>query len=458
MKVLVICGSIRAKKKNADIIQKLAACADEKQLASEGLALVNEGGSLSNSEIISVAAMIGASQRGAEVEYLPLVGLFEHSETPLFDMEDLADHDPLQHLDTLSIPEHLLDMLKQKVSAADGIVLATPVYFGDRSSVANKLLQVSAMWNLLQGKVFGMASVGAKRNGGQETCNIYSIMDALNQGALAVGNGPPTSQYGGTAVGGGKNHVFEDLWGLRSAVGVGTKVAHVADMVVQGAKAAADEPVHISIIVTNDTNERFLADYLQRLTDCLREDDPAITFEIHQVIDSTIYRCLACNTCPRPRKDPMAPPRCAIKDPEDYLEKLRESLKNSDAAIVAGLNSTDPRNLIFRYQVLTERMRYIRRNHFELTDLLMAGLCFNQFGATVNSLHTTKVLTSYIRQNSTFAKPIEILEHNGHFLEDGKASLLAFAQTARCLKHGKKLVPRPATQYETGGIAGGYKE
>ena len=138
--------------------------------------------------------------------------------------------DELAYVDTLSIVEEKLEELYTKIAEADGVILSTPVYFGDRSSVANKFLQVTARKNLLQNKIFGVASVGAKRNGGQETCNIYSMIETLNQGALVVGNGPPTSQYGGTAVGGDQGHVLEDESGIDTAFGVGMKVAHVSEM------------------------------------------------------------------------------------------------------------------------------------------------------------------------------------------------------------------------------------
>ncbi|MCP5003453.1 MAG: hypothetical protein GY941_05795 [Planctomycetes bacterium] len=162
---------------------------------------------------------------------------------------------------------------------------------------------------------------------------------------------------------------------------------------------------------------------------------------IHELIDSTIYRCLGCTTCPVPPGDPEKSTQCTIKDHDDCLEKLRESLRGSDCAIIAGLNLLDFEKIIFRYQVLTERMRYIRRSNFELTDLLITGLCYNQFGATVNSIHTIKTLTSYIRHNTTFYKPIDIFEYNGKLLNDGKESLIELCNAARRMKAGKQEIP-----------------
>lgn len=459
MKVLVICGSIRAREANKVIIEDLVRMQDDMTTLQGRIesAMQENRKRLCNSEILSAAAMLGARQRGASVEYLPLVRLFQMKESPVFRFDDGDEIEDAEFMDTLDYDETAMAEMIAAIQTADGIVLATPVYFGDRSSVANKVMQITALKGLLKHKVFGVVSVGAKRNGGQETCNIYSMIEALNQGAVVVGNGPPTSQYGGTAVGGNKAHVLEDTWGLQSAFGVGAKVAHNADIFAHGGSAMEDDRVRIPVLITMDTDDRQLVRYLEQLIGDVQAEIPWVEFVLHEIIDATIYRCLGCSTCPRQSETDPAAARCAIHDPDDYLEILRASLLQADGAILAGLNILDPSRLIFRYQVLTERMRYVRRNDFELTDLLMASLCYNQFGATVNAIHSMKALTSYIRQNTTFHRPIEILEHEGMLLESGKSHLIDFCRAAQKMKHGKHTVPRPAARYETGGIAGGYK-
>lgn len=180
-------------------------------------------------------------------------------------------------------------------------------------------------------------------------------------------------------------------------------------------------------------------------------------FQVHELIDSTIYRCLACKVCPIEPTTGNTRPVCAIKDPEDYLEVLRDALADSDGVIIAGLNILDMERVIFRYQVVTERMRYFRRNNFELSDLLIGGLCYNQFGATMNAIHSIKVLTSYIRQNTTVFHPIEILEHEQKLLDTGKTALVEFCQAAKRIKAGRKLVHSQENKYLAYGEAGGYK-
>ncbi len=440
---MTLCGSIRAHTSQYDAVMELAQTEGAvSEFIRKGKSLVRAGITLSNSEILAAATMKGAQSKGADIDYFPLVVLFHHKESSVLDLRFRLSKenavDELAYVDTLTIVEEKLEELYTKITEADGVILSTPVYFGDRSSVANKFLQITARKNLLQNKIFGVASVGAKRNGGQETCNIYSMIETLNQGALVVGNGPPTSQYGGTAVGGDQGNVLEDESGIDTAFGVGMKVAHVSEMYSKDKHPT--NRTRIDILVTMDTGERFLANYLKDLTNRVEKVIPWVEFVIHELIGSTIYRCLGCTICPVPSKDSGdsdKATKCTIKDHEDCLEKLRVSLKGSDCAIIAGLNLLDYEKIIFRYQVLTERMRYIRRSNFELTDLLITGLCYNQFGATANSIHTTKTLTSYIRHNTTFYKPIDIFEYNGKILNDGKDSLIELCNTARRMKAGK---------------------
>ena len=426
---------------------------------AKGNRLAASGVVLSNSEIVAAAVMKGVLSSGAEIDYFPINDLFPRKETPVLELRpgSCNDKNELANIDSLGMDTTEFDAFLARLANADGVVLTTPVYFGDRSSVANKFMQVTARRNLLQNKVFGVASVGAKRNGGQETCDIFSMVEALSQDALVVGNGPPTSQYGGTVVAGTKGHAFEDSWGLQTSFGVGAKTAHVGKLYALGREAVPPDKVRIDILVTMDTAERFFLDYLEQLAQRVRQQAPWADFHFHFLLDSTIYRCLGCPTCPAVPGNQDTQPRCTIKDPADCLEQLREALHQSDCMVVAGLNLLDPSRIIYRYQVLTERMRYIRRNHFELTDLVVAGLAYNEFGAKVNPIHTIKTLTSFIRQNTTIHCPIEIFEHHGVYLDDGTQSLLNLCLSVRRMKAGRTMVPVPESRYVAHGEAGGYK-
>jgi multimeric flavodoxin WrbA len=406
--------------------------------------------------------MIGAREIHAEIDYFPLVNLFPRSDKNYISGSESFNGDSLTTTDTLSLDEKQFETLKRKIFKAHGIILASPVYFGDRSSVANKLLQLSGIHNLIENKIFGAASVGAKRNGGQETAIVYGLFEAINQNALVVGNGPPTSQYGGTAVGGKKGDVIRDLWGLETSYGTGRRVAHVSKLLIEGSKGRLERPVRVLVLITMDDKKQvlfsFFKDYLKRA----KSQFPNVQFILENVLDSNIYRCLGCDTCPAgdrlpvgqtPTKERHA--HCVIANPDDSMNRIHELLIDSDGIVIAGLNVKQHDQLVYRYQALTERTRYIRRGNFELTNKVVIAFSMNQIEARINPLHSLKTVTSYIRHNTIIHKPIEAYMSEENILYEGMKDLIHFLQYTEKIAKGKNEVEPLSNEYVTKGI-GGY--
>ncbi len=94
--------------------------------------------------------------------------------------------------------------LTEKVKEADGIIMSSPVYFGDMTGLAKTFIdRLRPLRNVhsFKYKVCGAISTGGFRNGGQET-TIHSIYDFfLIQGGIVVGDDRPTAHYGATGVG-----------------------------------------------------------------------------------------------------------------------------------------------------------------------------------------------------------------------------------------------------------------
>ena len=94
--------------------------------------------------------------------------------------------------------------LTKKVKDADGIIMSSPVYFGDMTGLAKSFIdRLRPLRNIhaFKFKVCGAISTGGFRNGGQET-TIHSIYDFfLIQGGIVVGDDRPTAHYGATGVG-----------------------------------------------------------------------------------------------------------------------------------------------------------------------------------------------------------------------------------------------------------------
>lgn len=463
MKTLAISGSIRSRHSAEEwllkIVRESAGIADYKRKIA---AFQAENGALSNCDILSGATLLSALETGSEVDFFSLRNLFpRRDESISLSKEKEIDFD-LAATDTLSIEEDKFEDMKQRVSEAGGIILVTPVYFGDRSSVANKFLQLSGIHDLISGKVFGAVSVGAKRNGGQETSIIYSLIEALNQRASVVGNGPPTSQYGGTAVAGKKGTVLDDDWGLETALGTGRRVAHVGELIGKGTGAELDRPLRITVFVTmDDINHQlqgFLEDYLSKAGEKL----PNVEFRLENILDSTIYRCLGCDNCPSDGKlpiDEQATPEnhkhCIIKDKEDHMERIQNIFLESDGIMIAGLNVKKHDHLIYRYQALVERTRYIRRDNFELTNKVFTAFTLNQVGASINSLHSMKTITSYIRHNMIVSRPVVVNVFEGKTLNDGMDAMEDFVAATKAAAAGKGKVKKITTEYIAKDI-GGY--
>jgi len=463
MKTLVLTGSIRSQQKRLERLYRIAEDVDTipEYTAHVGELLKNDD-RICNSDILTGTVMMAMNNMGADVEFMSLTSLFPKRENGALITDGNIIDNELALTDTLTINRDRLTEFMDSINAADGVVLVTPVYFGDRSSVANKLLQISGIHDLLRGKVFGACAVGAKRNGGQETTVIYCLMEALSQNAIAVGNGPPTSQYGGTAVGGHRGTVNKDLWGLETTYGTGVRVSHVSNIMTQIKPKLMHRPVRILVLVTMDDSQGILQDFLKSYLSRAEAFLHNIEFKIHNVLERTIYRCLGCDSCPAEGRHPKGEiptpenhGKCVINNDQDALEEIHNEFLEADAVILAGLNVKRHHHLIYRYQAMMERTRCIRRNNFELTDKMMTALTLNQVGARVNSLHSIKMVTSYIRHNSILGKPIEVFMHDDKVIDDGMDDLLSFARTAEAVTRGKQMVEPMEVEYTTAGI-GGY--
>ncbi len=455
-KVLVLGGSIRANRANRSLIVDLAARSqDLADFRDNTSATLKKGTRLANSEILAGAAMVGARLAGVDVDYFPLCHLFPAKDGKAFDLKGGSVDDlRFSHEDTLNINKEAFEELMAGLDESRGVVLATPVYFGDRSSVANKFLQMASERQRVQDKVYGVVSVGAKRNGGQETCDIYSLYEMLNQGALCVGNGMPTSQYGGTAVGGDMGHVLQDEWGLHTAFGTGERVAQVSKIVNAGARDTSEAECELGLVVAMDTRDRRLRSHVEALAREAEAQVPGVRISVIGLVDNDIYRCLGCDSCPRGKETDS--PHCVIRDPEDFLDTVCNSFRRMDGFVMCGFNPRRLEDIVTRYQVFTERMRFIRRNDYELSNKLVAGLCYHQFGATINPIHSLKVMTSYIRHNTIMHRSIEVFDHDGQLLNDGLGELVNFCRAASLVKKGVLKITVPAASYNPYGEGGGY--
>jgi multimeric flavodoxin WrbA len=112
-----------------------------------------------------------------------------------------------------------------------GIVIGTPVYFGNMTSLCKAFLERWMTFRRdgfsLSNKVGGVVAVGGSRNGGQEL-TVQSVQTVLlSHEMLVVGDGRPRAHGGATVWSGIPGGIEEDEYGLGSARALGRRIAEV---------------------------------------------------------------------------------------------------------------------------------------------------------------------------------------------------------------------------------------
>jgi multimeric flavodoxin WrbA len=114
-------------------------------------------------------------------------------------------------------------------AAVRGIIIGTPVYFGNMSSLCKAFLDRCMVFYkddlALSNKVTGVVAVGGSRNGGQEV-TIQSVQVSLAcQEMIVMANGRPGARLGGTVWSGIEGGVTKDEYGMNTVRNLGRRVA-----------------------------------------------------------------------------------------------------------------------------------------------------------------------------------------------------------------------------------------
>jgi multimeric flavodoxin WrbA len=372
---------------------------------------------LSNSEVALAAGLWAARHAGCEIDHV-----------------SLAEHFPAAGA------SRRLDELKQRLLAADGILLSGPVYFGDRGSLAQDLIDLirddAELRSGLQQKVYAGIAVGAKRNGGQETTLIYQLLDLVDAGLVGVGNdSDTTSQYGGTGHAGDVGTMPADQYGLWTSMGTGRRIARVAGLMRSGAQAAFDSRLRLQFWILQDKDQVAASQVRRLAAACADRVDASIV----DLTAGHVTRCIACDICPT-HVDIDLKYRCIIPaGGKDLVGPLHEQFLNQDAIVPVHYSPANRGRLASNYQRFIERTRYLRRGDYVFSDLLVAPLVFKDLGVEEN-MHV-RMLTSMIRHHTVVSRPMIGHFHNGGLLQGEALSreLDGFIDTARTLCGGRLL-------------------
>jgi multimeric flavodoxin WrbA len=336
---------------------------------------------LSNSEVCLAAGLWSAKSKGAEIDHVSLSDHFDAA-------GQVRD----------------IETLKDKLLRADALILATPVYFGDRSSVSHRFIELIrndiSLQAAMKGKVYAGIAVGAKRNGGQETTLIYQMLDMVNMGLLAVGNdSDTTSQYGGTAHAGDIGTAPQDKYGLDTSHGTGRRIAKVAAFLKTSPQCELSDKLRMRIWVLQDKDEQAV----QHVTPLFSEYAASESVEVVDLLKGDIRPCLACDFCPT-HVGPDEDYRCIIKRDDDLLKNVHEEILINDVIIPTAYCPADRAGLKSVYQEFMERTRYLRRGDYVFSDRLVVPLVFAEIGANENL--EIRMMTSFIRHHTVMHKPV----------------------------------------------------
>ena len=418
---------------------------------------------ITNSDALVLTALYGAKD-AADIEFHKLTEYVGRDRSYANSSDEFEDIGPL----------------RDTVERADGLILGSPVYFGDRSSLMHSFINFAAENDLLEGKVVGTVSVGSKRNGGQETANVYALFENLNHGALVVGNGPKTCQYGGTGWGGDIGAVADDEFGLETSLGTGLRVSQVAGLKRESEALQArdvaetiDEPLNVGVLVTRDKNGLVRSTVERQIAEL---DDDMVEFDVMDFSNTYIQACIGCDVCPTPGKVEDVSGdgkdyKCIIDEDidadrwaEDDLQDLHHRLIDKEALIVAALD-TGESGIDDMYQTLLERTRYIRRDDWRLHNVPLSAFVVTP--PNRSSTYPLKIMTSWMRHNTIVHEPMihthfdrsgdlpvddaDLRALENHYDTQTRESLASFVDSAKRLRAAARLTGPDKLSYKATG-------
>ena len=125
-----------------------------------------------------------------------------------------------------------MSSISEALQKAHGIIIATPVYFGNMSAQAKALIDRTLPMRRngmrLKDKVIGCIAIGASRNGGQELV-VQSLHNAFLIHECIIVSDTKTAHFGGIAVSGrNQDAVLADKSGLQTIKNLASQVMSVA--------------------------------------------------------------------------------------------------------------------------------------------------------------------------------------------------------------------------------------
>ena len=143
------------------------------------------------------------------------------------------------------VDEDDVQMVLERMVAADGLLVATPVYFGLPSDLFSRFIMRTRPLRhqdfKLANRPVGVMATAGRRSGGAETAILATWLPFVRNGCLVVGNGDGTCQFGAYGWAGGRGHILSDEWGLEQGFQTTERVFTLAKVFKAGAEATGFE-------------------------------------------------------------------------------------------------------------------------------------------------------------------------------------------------------------------------
>jgi multimeric flavodoxin WrbA len=186
---------------------------------------------------VSLSALSGSRRRNGNTKFLiekaiqAAASFFDEIQTQIISTKLPLRIDFTPFVFETHFDDH--EEIVENVKSSDGLLLGSPVYFGSISPSLNQVLRDISARNdiLLTSKVADSLAVGTQRNGGQETAIEDFWRWYLDRNITFLGNGPVTTQYGGTAWGGSRMSAQRDIYGISTSMGAGKRL--VQDVLIR---------------------------------------------------------------------------------------------------------------------------------------------------------------------------------------------------------------------------------
>ncbi len=146
-----------------------------------------------------------------------------------------------RYIDCVRVHEDDVQGVLDAMVAADGLLIATPVYFGLPSDLFSRFIMRTRPLRhqdfRLANRPAGVMAIAGRRSGGAETTIMSVWLPLIRNGCLIVGNGDATCQYGAMGWAGKRGDILTDDWGMEQGFQVAERVFTIARLIRAGTKA-----------------------------------------------------------------------------------------------------------------------------------------------------------------------------------------------------------------------------